>query len=273
MENNHMKLAVIIPAAGSSSRYLASGGLRSKLDEDLGGKPVLQRTIEIFSKFDSSFANISTIIVAGPHDPDAFSDFRDRHGDRLGLLGARLCPGGASARYQSVQAALAHVGECTHVAIHDAARPCLTHVLLDRLIDAALHFPAVIPTLDAMETIKRVEETGETWGGDDAVAAILGLTEEAKKPVRRVTQTVDRRGLVMVQTPQFFTLDLLQRAYAQADLASTDDASLVEKLNERVVTVEGDPRNIKITRAADLDIARAILGLKPPEGRATHKKF
>jgi 2-C-methyl-D-erythritol 4-phosphate cytidylyltransferase len=70
-----------------------------------------------------------------------------------------------------------------------------------------------------------------------------------------------------------FEVSLLKRAYAQADLASTDDASLVERLGVRVVVVEGEARNLKITHPGDLGLARAILGLKEPEGRAAHKRF
>src|SRR6185436_8811812 len=116
-----MRIAVIIPAAGVSSRYIETGGLRSKLDEDLGGKPVIQRTVELFTKHD----DVGQIIVAGPADPAAFAEFKDRHNDRLGLLGAKLVVGGVTHRYETVRAALAEVPEdCTHIAVHDAARPC-----------------------------------------------------------------------------------------------------------------------------------------------------
>ncbi|MFZ4575859.1 MAG: IspD/TarI family cytidylyltransferase [Phycisphaerales bacterium] len=274
MDSKHMRVCCIIAAAGASSRYSVGGGLRNKLDEDLGGKPVLQRTVEIFAKFESSEATIPSIVVAGPYPDDAFQEFRERHGDRLGLLGARLCRGGEAHRWQTVAAALALVPEdCTHVAVHDAARPCLTLDLLNRLFDAAAKFPAVIPAIPLSDTIKRVEETGEKFGGDDVAAAILGITESAKHPLRVVTQTPDRAGLMLIQTPQVFEVGLLRRAYAQADLTSTDDATLVERLGERVVVVDGEARNIKITRPADIDLARAILGARPPEGRATHKKF
>src|SRR5215471_1099273 len=118
-----MRIAVIIPAAGASSRYLATGGLRSKLDEDLGGKPVLQRTVELFTKHD----DVGQIVVAGPADDASFEEFRQRHGDRLGLHGAKLVKGGVTHRYETVKAALAEVADdCTHIAVHDAARPCGT---------------------------------------------------------------------------------------------------------------------------------------------------
>jgi 2-C-methyl-D-erythritol 4-phosphate cytidylyltransferase len=65
----------------------------------------------------------------------------------------------------------------------------------------------------------------------------------------------------------------LRRAYEQADLASTDDAQLVERLGERVVVIEGDPRNLKITRPIDVSLARAILGVRGPENRPAHRRF
>jgi 2-C-methyl-D-erythritol 4-phosphate cytidylyltransferase len=265
-----MRIAVILPAAGASSRYLATGGLRSKLDEDLGGKPVLQRTVELFTKHD----DVGEIVVAGPADEAAYQEFKERHADRLGLLGAKVCKGGVTHRWETVKAALDQVGnDCTHIAVHDAARPCVSMELLDRVFNAAKRHGAAIPAVEVSDTVKRVKETGEAMGGDDDVAAILGETAESKKPLRAVESTVDRRGLVLVQTPQVFETSLLRRAYVQADLASTDDASLVERLGVRVVVVEGEARNIKITRPGDLGLARAILGLKEAEGRPVHKRF
>lgn len=265
-----MKIAVIIPAAGASSRYTSAGGLRSKLDEDLGGKPVLQRTVELFTKHD----DVGQIVVAGPHDPAAFAEFRERHGDRLGLLGAKLVPGGKTHRYETVKAAMAEVSEdCTHIAVHDAARPCTTFELLERVFGAAKRHGAAIPVVEISDTIKRVQDTGEKLGGDDDVAAILGETAESKKALRAVTETVKRDGLVIVQTPQCFEAGLLRKAYAQADLTSTDDAALVERLGVRVVVVDGEARNIKITRPGDLGLARAIMGFREPEGRPVHKRF
>ena len=269
-----MNLAVILPAAGFGRRYEAAGGLRHKLDEDLGGKPLLQRTVETFTKFDDDDVTISEIIVAGPHDETALAEFRQQHADRLGLLSARIVRGGETHRWQTVAAALGQVSEtCTHVAIHDAARPCLSFELLRRVLRAARTHPAVIPGLSIHDTVKRTQETGETVGGDDPVAAILGESAAAKQPLRIVRETPDREGLVLVQTPQVFRLELLRRAYAQKDLTGTDDASLVERLGERVVVVEGEPRNIKVTVPADLALARAIMGFREPEGRPAHKRF
>jgi 2-C-methyl-D-erythritol 4-phosphate cytidylyltransferase len=265
-----MKLAVIVPAAGSGARY--SAGLefpRSKLDEELGGRPVLQRTIELFSNRDEA----QFIIVGGPAEAPAFEEFKLRHGDKLGLLGVQVCQGGTQ-RYETVRNALAQVpADCTHIAVHDAARPCTPPELLDRLFEAAAKYPAVIPAIDVPDTLKRASEQEETDRDIDPLDAILGSAGKANVRLRRVEETIERRGLVAVQTPQIFEASLLRRAYGQGDLTSTDDAQLVERLGEAVTIVEGDPRNIKITRPIDMVMARAILGVRGPEGRPVHKRF
>ncbi len=265
-----MKVAVIIPAAGASSRYSAAGGMRSKLEEDLGGKPVLQRTVEVFNRIE----DVRQIIVAGPYDEDAFAEFRLRHGDRLSLLNAVLVRGGETHRWQTVKNALDAVhAECTHIAVHDAARPCIAPELIERLFAAAAKSGAAVPVIDVPDTIKRVDPQHQPVGDVDAVAAMLGLTSADAPTARRIIGTVDRTNLCLVQTPQVFEAQLLRRAYAQADLHSTDDSGLVERLGHTVLALTGDQRNIKITVPADIDLARAILGVRAPESRATHKKF
>ncbi len=275
-----MHLALILPAAGKASRYEASGGLRHKLDEDLGGRPVLQRTIELFVKHETAAPLISTIIVAGPNDRDAFDDFKQRYADRLGLLGVKLCKGGVTHRWETVRSALELVPhDATHIAVHDAARPCTPVELIDRVLDMASRRKAVVPVVEVSDTLKRVEQTNEPVGGDDPIAAILGETPRGQHKLRVVSATVPRDNVFAVQTPQVFDAATLRRAYAQHDLSSTDDAGLVENLwknegsTERVAVVAGDARNIKITRPEDLAIARAILGVKAPEGRPAHKRF
>lgn len=271
-----MRICVIIPAAGSSSRYNSApdsldalGSPRSKLDEDLGGKTVLQRSVELFNTRDE----VGQVIVAGPHDDQAFADFHLRHSDRLSLLGASLVRGGKDHRYETVANALKSLDDsCTHVAIHDAARPATDPALIDRVFDAAKSHPAVVPGTPVSDTLKRVEpDSIEDSGNADPVASILGVgTTHA---LHRVAETVDRAHLMQVQTPQVFERELLLRAYAQDDLASTDDAGLIERLGEPVVVVDGDPLNLKLTRAQDLPLLRAIMGVKGPSQRPTHKRF
>ncbi|MDX2114327.1 MAG: 2-C-methyl-D-erythritol 4-phosphate cytidylyltransferase [Planctomycetota bacterium] len=261
-----MNLAVIIPAAGASSRYTASGGLRSKIDEDLGGRPVLQRTVELFHTLEQ----VSTIIVAGPAAD--YDDFILRHGDKLGLLGVHVCKGGTTHRWETVKAALQLVpSAATHIAVHDAARPITPPELIDRVLAAAEAHPAVIPAIPVPDTLKRVSAEEARSTEIDPLDAILGTG--SRRALRRVEATVSRERLMLVQTPQVFDASLLRRAYAQADLSSTDDAGLVERLGEPVVVVEGDPRNLKITHSVDLHAVRVLGGFRPPADRPVHKRF
>ncbi len=269
-----MKVAVILCAAGASTRYAGGqdilGGDRSKLDEDLGGRPVLQRAVELFCHRDE----VGAVLVAGPHDEDAFAAFSLRHADRLSMLGAELVRGGRSHRAETVARALEHVpADATHVAVHDAARCITPPDLIDRLFAAASNHPAVIPGIDVADTIKRVDPEGVDEGDIDPLAAILGAAGSGPRP-RAIVETVDRANLVAVQTPQVFETALLRRAYAQPGFeTATDDAALIERLGERVLVVQGDPANMKLTRQQDLRVIRALGGFKPPSDRPTHKKF
>jgi len=266
-----VRLSVIIPAAGASSRYGLRGAdpTRTKLDEDLGGKSVLQRSIELFH----TRPEVDTIVVAGPADDDAFEAFSRRHADRLALLGCALVRGGATHRWETVRGALAAIDPgSSHVAIHDAARPAAPPAMIDRVLEAASRFDAVIPVVEVRDTLKRVgADPIDPKLDDDPIANILGDTDAP--PMHEVEGSVDRARLVAVQTPQVFVRSLIERAYAQDDLTSTDDAGLVERLGERVVTVLGDERNIKLTRPGDLPVLRAILGLSAPAQKPAHKRF
>lgn len=296
-----MRLAVIIPAGGRSERFNRGVGTpepiaapRSKLDEDLGGRPVLQRAVELFTSLPeeaSEGVSVEAVIVAGPHDDAPFAAFELRHGDRLGLLGARLCRGGLTHRYETVRAALRDVrdrgpADVTHVAIHDAARPITPPAVLARVLRAARVHPAAVPAVAVGDTLKRVDPAVRISAGLDPLAAILGDggdSEDAsatRSPAGwAIAGTVDRANLWAVQTPQVFEVGVIMAAYAQADLESTDDATLVERLFEaegrgrRVVAVEGDPRNVKITTPADVALVRALGGFAAPAERATHKRF
>jgi 2-C-methyl-D-erythritol 4-phosphate cytidylyltransferase len=266
-----MNVCVIIPAAGRSARF----GDADKLGQDLGGRSVLIRTVELFTKRDE----VRSIIVAGP--PDTIDEFRAKYGPTLGFHGAKIVAGGSHHRWETVRNALsapdAVPEDATHIAIHDAARPGASKEVLDRVFHAAARLDAVIPVVPISATVKRVADEGTDVGGhdDDSLAdLILGEEGRVSIPARRVLQTMDRSGLVEVQTPQVFEISLLRRAYAQPNLdGATDDAELIERLGEPVHAVEGDVRNIKITRPADLKLMRAILGVQPPAERPVHKRF
>lgn len=231
-------LAVIICAAGSGTRFGNEAG--SKLEQDLNGRPVLDRAVEAFV----DQPGVESIVVAGPADPGAFTEFRKRHEPALAPLGVTFCPGGKAERYETVKAGLeflqASGSHVDAVLVHDAARPCTPRPLVRRVIDALGDSSAVVPAIPVADTLKRA-----------------GSKDDSKR-ADVVHETVDRQGLFACQTPQGFSLELITRAYAQSDLRSTDDAQLVERLGEPVALMPGEARNLKITRPEDLVLARAI---------------
>ena len=148
--------------------------------------------------------------------------------------GVDVVAGGAT-RSDSVRAGLERVPiDAEVVLVHDAARPLASRALFAAVIGAVrAGADAAIPALPIVDTVKRVD--GE-----------------------HVVETVRRDDLVVVQTPQAFRADALRKAHAAADV-STDDAALVEVAGGTVVIVPGEPRNLKLTVTADLELAQALL--------------
>jgi 2-C-methyl-D-erythritol 4-phosphate cytidylyltransferase len=143
---------------------------------------------------------------------------------------------GGKRRRDSVANGLAAVpDEVPFVLVHDAARPLASADLVRRVIDRLRIGDAagVVPAVPVRDTLKQTRE--------DAVVV-----------------TVDRSALVAVQTPQGFRTDVLRRAHASGDDDATDDAMLLEAIGEVVVTVPGEPNNLKITFAEDLDLAASV---------------
>jgi 2-C-methyl-D-erythritol 4-phosphate cytidylyltransferase len=148
--------------------------------------------------------------------------------------GVRVAAGGAT-RSDSVRAGLAQVpAEVDVVVVHDAARPLASPALFARVIGAVRDgADAAVPAVPIADTVKRVRD---------------GV----------VVETVPRGDLVVAQTPQAFRRDALERAHASAGV-DTDDAALVEAGGAKVVVVEGDPRNFKVTVPDDLARAASLL--------------
>ena len=223
-----MKYTVLIPAAGSGSRF---GGERPKQYALLAGKPVLQHTLDALA----ANARIGRIaVVLSPQDRDF--DGLIRPGTQT--MAYRV--GGAS-RAETVANGLNvlladGLDENEVLLVHDAARCCLPQSALNRLLDAAGHPDGAILAVPVADTLKRADNGG-------AVAA-----------------TVCRDGLWQAQTPQLFQASLLRRALAAADLSQvTDEASAVEMPGRRPLLVEGDSRNLKLTRPADAALAAWLL--------------
>jgi 2-C-methyl-D-erythritol 4-phosphate cytidylyltransferase len=223
------KFAVILPAAGRSSRF---GGLEKKPFVALDGRPVWLRSAELFW----TRADVSTVLVVVSADDEEL--FRARHQGTLAFAGGSLVRGGAE-RFESVANALANVpDEVEFVAVHDAVRPLCPPPLIDAVFAAAVTHGAAMLAVPVADTLKRVDAGG------------------------RIAGTVDRGGLWAAQTPQVFRRDWLAEAYAKrAELTVpiTDDAQLLEACGRTVVVVTGSNLNFKITTKADLDLAEAVL--------------
>jgi 2-C-methyl-D-erythritol 4-phosphate cytidylyltransferase/2-C-methyl-D-erythritol 2,4-cyclodiphosphate synthase len=153
----------------------------------------------------------------------------------------RILPCGGATRQATVRNALAHLPDGVRfVAVHDAARPLVSHALLDRLIATAMQYGTAIPALPVQDTLKRADNG------------------------RTVQATVAREGLYRVQTPQVFRADWLinahRRAAEEGFEQATDDAQLLERAGYPVHLVDGDPRNLKLTTPDDLHLLRLHIG-------------
>ncbi len=167
-----------------------------------------------------------------------------------------VTPGG-STRAASIELALEHVqGEL--VAIHDAARPLITSELVDRIVarlDREREADSVIAAVPLTDTIKLAGARRTSSASAPEAAETL------------VAETLDREALWAAQTPQAFRLKALQAAQRRAadagELdAATDEAWLIERAGGRVLLEETGAANFKVTTAADLTAASALIGAR-----------
>lgn len=235
------KFAVILPAAGKSSRFTLQK--KKKTFADLKGRAVWLRSAEHFVNRDDV---VQTLVVLAPEDMEWF---KEKFAPNLAFMNVELVAGGAE-RSDSVRNALARVRpEADFVAVHDAARPLLVPEWIDRVFRAAEKSEAAILATPVTSTLKRANPDGTTG------------------------ETVPREGLWAAQTPQVFRRQLLLDAYArQGSARVTDEAQLVEGLGHPVTLVEGSPLNFKITTFDDFRLAEVALEAlpKPKALRALH---
>jgi 2-C-methyl-D-erythritol 4-phosphate cytidylyltransferase len=127
-------------------------------------------------------------------------------------------------------------GDVPVILVHDAARPVLPETVIERVVTALGNgYDGAVPALPVVDTIKRAGEDGA------------------------VLETLDRPGLVAVQTPQAFAATALRGALGGELAGATDCAGLVEAAGGRVRIVEGDPRLLKVTTPSDLALAETLL--------------
>jgi 2-C-methyl-D-erythritol 4-phosphate cytidylyltransferase len=225
----------ILPAAGLGTRM---GAETPKQFLDLDGVPLVIFTLRRLA----ACASIDAFIIAARDDDVAALQ------DRVALarLGkpAKVVHGGES-RQQSVSNALAQAPQDAEIVIvHDAVRPFVTAEQAERVIAEARVRGAAILGIPAIDTVKEVKRTS--------------LPED----VALITSTIPRERVVLAQTPQAFSFQLLREAFSRANadgVVASDEAVLVERMGHDVFVVLGSERNLKITRPADMDLARFYL--------------
>ena len=237
-----MQYWLVMPAAGTGRRF---GSAVPKQYAPLSGLTVIEWSLAPFLG-DERCLGVVLALAAG----DAwFTDVARRLPP-----GIVTVPGGAE-RGESVLAGLAalagRAAASDWVLVHDAARPCLDRVDLDRLLEHAAGHGGGLLAARAADTLKRAVLAGGARGGPDVCA--------------EVDHTVDRTGLWRALTPQMFRhgeLLAALRAALDAGRRPTDEAQALEWAGARPLLVEGSAANIKVTSAQDLAVAEALLAAR-----------
>lgn len=219
-----MKKYVIIVAGGKGLRM---GGDLPKQFLPIGGKPVLMHTLEVFRKYD---ATLQIILVLPREQQHFWKQLCEEHHFAV----EHTVADGGETRFHSVKSGLALVQAPGLVGVHDGVRPFVSIGVIRSCYDLAEQHKAVIPVIDVVETVRHLTGAG--------------------------SETVNRNDYKLVQTPQVFDAELLQKAYAQEFTPFfTDDASVVEAMGVPVHLAKGNRENIKITTPFDLKVGSALL--------------
>ncbi len=226
-----MAIIALVPAAGMGKRM---GAGINKQYLQLGGMPILARTLRIFE--DAPF--VDRIVPVIPEDEIEFC--QEQVVDRYCFRKVREIVAGGRERQQSVLNGLRSLDGCAEddiILIHDGVRPFVPLSVVQRSVEVAREHDGALVAVPVKDTVKVVED---------------GI----------VTGTPARETLWLAQTPQTFRYGVIRAAHEIADaeqFLGTDDASLVERLGDKVHIVIGDYRNIKITTPDDLVLAEAFL--------------
>lgn len=217
------KVGVIVPAAGRGRRL---GGHRKQF-RVLGGKSVLVQTLYVFERHRS----VDHIVVATPGEAVEPLTVELR---RVGITKLHGVVSGGRTRQESVRAALEALPEDVDVVlIHDAVRPFVRRDRVGEVIDQVRRRGAASLALAVTDTLRRCDED-------------------------RFTETIPRKDLCRMQTPQGFRRDWILEAHdlaASDGYEATDDVDLVLRTGRDVFRVEGSLENVKITTPADWELA------------------
>lgn len=215
-------ISTIIVAAGSGKR-LGSATPKQYLELGGHGKVILMHTIDAFKKCSNEI-----IVVV----PKGGAEQWDEICQKYSYTTKHKVVEGAEERFFSVQNGLKEIAKDSDIVlVQDGVRPFVSQELIERVIEATLHYDAVVPAVPVVDTLRRVS------GG-----------------------VVSRSEFMAVQTPQGFNRELLDRAYKQPyQKEFTDDGSVVEAIGGVVEMVEGDVENFKITTQLDYKLSQLII--------------
>ncbi len=219
-----MSVWAVIAAAGRGDRL---GLDRPKAFANLRDRPLLAESLERLERSDW----IDSIVVAAP---PGWEEPVILLAEELGCGKVVESVTGGETRSASVAAAVAVVPEdAAVVLVHDAARPVLPEEVIERVLTALNEgWDGAIPVLPIADTVKRIESD-------------------------RVVETLERESLAVAQTPQAFLAPVLRGALGDAQ--ATDCAALLEARGGRIKAVPGDPRLVKVTEPADLELVESLL--------------
>ena len=212
------QVTAVIAGAGRSVRMK---GTTPKQYLKLQDQPILTRTIGAFNEC----RDVDNILLVVPEGDVQFCE--DQILKPIALEKPIQIITGGSRRQDSVFKGLQAIQDrqCI-VVVHDGVRPFIQSDKISTCSAGARECGACILGVPLTDTLKSVDSS------------------------KRVSQTIDRRGLWLAQTPQSFQYALLRDAHESAlrdDIQATDDAALVERLGITVKIVKGDRHNIKIT--------------------------
>lgn len=222
---NERKVTALISAAGSGKRM---GGPMPKQFMKIRGRTILETTVETFEKMNF----VDEIIIISGEDFIQLCEELCR-----GFSKVKSVIAGGRERQDSVKAGINCIEGDGIVLIHDGVRPFVTKEVIEGVLQGVYEAGAAVPVVACKDTVRQTDT------------------------LQIGSVTLDRKTLFQVQTPQGFDLEIIRKAFEKADadgFMGTDDASLVERLGQKIALTEGSYENIKITTREDLPMDMRI---------------
>jgi len=223
-----------VPYRLKKTAIIVAGGIGIRMNSNipkqfllLSGRPLLMHCLDAFFIAD---AKTELVVVL----PEPFVDEWKKLCNLYRFNIKFSVVTGGETRFHSVKNAIPSIADDGLVAIHDGVRPLVTPELINLCFDSAIQLGNAVPVVPVNDSIRLID-------GNES-------------------RPEDRKQIRIVQTPQVFQVLPFKKAYEQAyDVAFTDDATVIERMGEKIHLIVGDPENLKITCPEDLRIAEHLL--------------